>query len=226
MDRVPFFDLGITCGRFGHEHLGHQSLFDLGLKMCRRVYVIVGSAQERGTLRNPFPVETRINVIKETYPGMADNRLIVGGLNDLTNELDISSDWGKYLKSHIENKMHKFANLMVYGNDEFRSQWFAPEDLVNTTEMIVARSTIPISGTQIRGYLTIDDETSWQKCTSQMIHYMYPELRAELMSVPVYREIYNEVRRAKVMDLDSFMKVYSKFEEADRQQKLAELQKI
>lgn len=225
MDSVPQFDLGITCGRFGHEHLGHQSLFDLGLKMCRRVYVIVGSAQERGTLRNPFPVETRIRVIKETYPGMTDNRLIVGGLNDLTNELDISSDWGKYLKNHIESKMHKFANLMVYGNDEFRSQWFAPEDLVNTTEMIVARSTIPISGTQIRGYLTINDEASWQKCTSQMIHYLYPELRAELMSVPVYRDIYDEVRRSKIMDLDAFMKVYSKYEKADRQQKLAVIAK-
>lgn len=41
------------------------------------------------------------------------------------------------------------------------------------------------------------------------------------MAVPVYREIYDKVRRAKVMDLDAFMKVYKMYEEEDRQQKMA-----
>ncbi len=224
MNTSPKFDLGVACGRFGHEHLGHQSLFDMGLNLCKRVYIIVGSAQERGTLRNPFPVETRIRVIRESYPGVPESQLVIGGLNDMTNELDINEEWGRYLKSHIESKMHKFARLMIYGNDEFRSRWFAPEDLVNTAELVVPRSTIPISGTQVRGLLTIDDEKGWQKCTSEMIHYLYPELRAELMSVPVYKEIYDLVRREKLMDLDAFMRIYARFEEADRQKKLAELQ--
>ena len=43
------------------------------------------------------------------------------------------------------------------------------------------------------------------------------------MSVPVYRDIYDEVRKQKVMDLDSFMKVYTKYEEMDRLMKLAEI---
>lgn len=225
MDSVPQFDLGVVCGRFGHEQIGHKSLFDVGLRMCRRVYIIVGSAQERGTLRNPFSVETRIKVIKETYPGIQESRLVVAGLNDMTNELDVNEEWGKYLKKHIESKMHKFANLMIYGNDEFRSRWFASEDLVNTAELVVPRSTIPVSGTQVRGLLTIDAEREWQKCTPELVHYMYPQLRAELMEVSAYKEIYDIVRRGKVMDLDAFMKVYKTFEDEDKKKKLAELQK-
>ncbi len=115
MDHTPFFDLAVVCGRFGHEHLGHKSLFDYGLTFCKRLFVIVGSAQERDTLRNPFSVETRIEVIKETYPGVPESRLIVGGLNDMSNELDVNEAWGKYLKAYIENKVRKFPNLMVYG---------------------------------------------------------------------------------------------------------------
>lgn len=225
MDSVPQFDLGVVCGRFGHEQIGHKSLFDFGLKMCRRVYIIVGSAQERGTLRNPFSVETRIKVIKETYPGIQESRLVVAGLNDMTNELDVNEEWGKYLKEHIESKMHKFANLMIYGNDEFRSRWFASEDLVNTAELVVPRATIPVSGTQVRGLLTIDAEREWQKCTPELVHYMYSQLRAELMGVSAYKEIYDIVRRGKVMDLDAFMKVYKTFEDEDKKKKLAELQK-
>ena len=125
MQQKKYFDLGVVVGRFGHEHLGHVSLFDTSMMLCKRTLVLVGSAQESGTLRNPFRVESRIEVIKETYPGSSDEELTVRGLNDLTNECDITPDWGKYVRSQVEYHKHKFANLMIYGNDDNRSKWFA-----------------------------------------------------------------------------------------------------
>lgn len=59
----------------------------------------------------------------------------------------------------------------------------------------------------------------------ELIHYLYKELREELMSVPVYKEIYDQVRRSKVMDLDTFMKVYKRYEDEDRKKKLNQLKK-
>lgn len=220
-----FYDLGFVCGRFGHEHIGHVSLFDTCMSLCKRTLILVGSAQESGTLRNPYRVETRIDVIKETYPGISEDVLMIRGINDLSNEYDITSDWGKYVKKEVISHKHKFANLMVYGNDEFRSKWFAPEDLIGTAELILPRSTIPISGTMIRGLLTIDNEEAWQKSTHPLIHGMYPRLRDELMVIPEYKEIYNEIRQGKLMDLDAFMKVYKKYEDADKAKKIAELNK-
>ncbi len=224
MSNYKFYDLGVICGRFGHEHLGHVSLFDNCMALCKRTLILVGSAQEHGTLRNPWRVETRIDVIKETYPGMSEDILMVRGINDMTNEYDITFDWGKYVKSEIEYHKHKFANLMVYGNDEFRSKWFAPEDLVGTAELIIPRSTLPISGTMIRGLLVTDNESKWQEFTHPLIHGLYGRLRDELMSVPVYREIYDKIRSSD-MSLDSFMKIYDEYEANDKAQKLAELNK-
>lgn len=224
MNTYKFYDLGVVCGRFGHAQLGHVSLFDNCMALCKRTLILVGSSQEFGTLRNPFRVETRIDVIKEIYPGESEDTLMVRGLRDLSNEYDITSDWGKFVKSEIEFHKHKFANLMVYGNDEFRSKWFAPEDLVGTAELIIPRSTIPISGTMVRGMLVIGDESNWQKATHPLIHGMYGRLRDELMSVPVYQQIYNQIRTGD-LSLDSFMKVYSELEEKDKKSKLAELQK-
>lgn len=224
MSDYKFYDLGVVCGRFGHEQLGHVSLFDTCQSLCKRTLILVGSAQESGTLRNPFRVETRIDVIRETYPGESEETLMVRGINDLTNEYDVTSDWGKFVKSEVEHHKHKFASLMVYGNDEFRSKWFAPEDLIGTAELIIPRSTIPISGTQVRGMLVVDDESSWQKSTHPLIHGMYGRLRDELMSVPIYKEIYNKVRRGN-MDLDSFMHIYKEYEEQDKARKLAEIAK-
>lgn len=45
------------------------------------------------------------------------------------------------------------------------------------------------------------------------------------MAVPVYKEIYDQVRKSRVMDLDTFMKVYKKYEAIDRKKKLAQLKK-
>ena len=222
----PHYDLGVVCGRFAHAHVGHKSLFDTSLSLCKRTCILVGSAQERGTLRNPYSVETRIKVIREMYPGIPESTLTIVGLNDMTNELDINADWGRYFKQHVESKMHKFASLMIYGNDEFRSNWFAPEDLTNTAEFIISRSTLPISGTDMRGFLVCDDEESWQKYTDPLVHGMYAELRDELMAVAVYKEIYDQIRRYKVMDLDTFKKVYSKYEAADKEKKLEAIKKL
>ena len=224
MSNFKFYDLGVVCGRFGHEQIGHVSLFDTCMALCKRTLILVGSAQEHGTLRNPFRVETRIEVIRETYPGESEEVLMVRGINDLSNEYDVTSDWGKYVKSEVEFHKHKFASLMVYGNDEFRSQWFAPEDLVGTAELIIPRSTIPISGTMVRGYLVINDEKNWQKATHPLIHGMYSKLRDELMNVPVYKEIYDQIRVGD-MSLDSFMKVYKELEAEDKKKKLDQLKK-
>jgi nicotinamide-nucleotide adenylyltransferase len=224
MSRFQKRDVGAICGRFNHEHLGHVSLINHGFVYCKRLLILVGSAQESMTLRNPYSLETRIDVIKETFPDIPEETLMIRGLKDLTNELDISIDWGKYVKEQIELYMHKFASMMLYGNDDFRSRWFSPEDLVNTTELIVARSTIPISATMVRGFLVINNESAWQKCTDENIHSMYARLRTELMQVPVYKQIYDEIRRGS-MDLDSFMKVYKELEAADKEAKLAAIQK-
>lgn len=180
------YDTGLLVGRFQTFHIGHQSLVEAGKKLCDRMIILVGSAQESGTERNPFNISTRIDCIKEVYG--CDSGIQIYGLSDLTTEDDISPEWGKYLLDNVKRYIHKTPELMIYGNDESRSRWFDVEDIKDTSEFIVPRSRIPISATMIRQLMVEDNRTEWMRWTDPKLHKMYDRLRAELMEVTVYRE--------------------------------------
>lgn len=141
------YKIGMICGRFQTLHNGHEILFNTGLELCEELLIFVGSAQEHGTERNPFKVETRIKMIKSVYD---IENVKVFGLDDLTNENDFTVEWGKYLLENAKRRIGNCPNVMIYGNDESRSRWFAAEDIKNISEVIINRNDLPISATMIR----------------------------------------------------------------------------
>ena len=48
-----------------------------------------------------FNISTRMKVIRECYPDT--QRVHIYALADLTNENDITTDWGKYVLDNIDN---------------------------------------------------------------------------------------------------------------------------
>lgn len=181
------YDCGLICGRFQTFHKGHESLVETGLKLCDRLLILVGSAQECGTERNPFNINTRTKMLKTIY---GDNQnIMIYGLADLTNENDITPDWGRYLLKNVDRYIYKAPELMIYGNDEARSRWFDPEDIKDTSEFIVNRGRIPISATMVRESMVFDRRKEWMSMVNPRLHKMYDELRGELMSVEFYQEM-------------------------------------
>ena len=189
------YDVGLIVGRFQHFHIGHKSLVENAYKLCDRVLILVGSAQESGTLRNPYLPSTRIDVIREIY-GRDNDILQVKELNDLTDENDITPDWGRYVLKNVKTHIRKAPSLMVYGNDEFRSKWFAPEDIEDTAELVIPRSKIPISATLLREALVKDNFEYWSKFVDEKTHKMYDRLRRELLATDPYREMYENILNA------------------------------
>lgn len=61
------YDVGLVCGRFQTFHKGHEKLVDTGLLLCDRLLILIGSAQESGTERNPFNINTRTKILREIY---------------------------------------------------------------------------------------------------------------------------------------------------------------
>ena len=222
MKKEKLYNLGVVCGRFGHIHKAHALLIKASLNLSQKTMVLVGSTQESKTLRNPFSVQTRKKCIKATFPNVSEEYLIIQGMEDLSNEYDINGKWGKYVKNKIEQYTGTFADLMVYGNDESRDKWFDKEDIVNTSQLVVPRSKFEISATMVRGLLLLGDKKRWMKFVPNEIHFMYEDLRNELLSVPVYKEIYEKLPKK---DLESFMAIYKKYEEQDKKMKLAEISK-
>lgn len=186
------YDTGLLVGRFQTFHKGHQKLVETGLLLCDRLLVLVGSAQECGTERNPLNVETRIQMIKAVYP---DERVMIYALSDLTHEDDITPDWGRYLLDNVDRYIYKAPELMIYGNDESRSRWFDTEDIKDTSEFIVNRGALPISATMLRELMVKDDRREWMKWVDPKLHKMYNRLRDELMAVPFYQEMAKDFKR-------------------------------
>lgn len=180
------YDTGLICGRFQTFHKGHEKLVDTALLLCDRVLILVGSSQECGTERNPLNINTRTKMLREIY-GDSPN-IMIYGLADLTNENDIRPEWGRYLLDNVDRYIYKNPEVMIYGNDESRSQWFDKKDLKNTTELIINREELPISATMLRQLMLEDNRKEWMKWVNPKLHKMYDELRSELLSVPFYRE--------------------------------------
>ena len=174
------YDVGFVCGRFQTFHKGHEKLIETAKLLCDRVLIFIGSAQECGTERNPFNINTRTKMLREVYG--YDNDIMIYALSDMTNENDITPEWGKYLINHVKRYIHKSPELMIYGNDDSRSGWFDKETLENTAELIINRNDLPISGTQLRDLMLKDKREEWMKLVNPKLHKIYDELRAELLT--------------------------------------------
>ena len=181
------YDVGLICGRFQTFHKGHESLVETGLNLCDRLLILIGSAQECGTERNPLNINTRTKMLKAVYGN--NPNIMIYGLADLTNEHDITPDWGKYLLGNADRYIYKVPELMISGNDEERADWFAPEDVVDMSQLIVNRGRIPISATQIRQFMVSDNRKEWMKWVNPKLHKLYNEIRSELMTVPFYQQM-------------------------------------
>lgn len=180
------YDCGVVCGRFQTFHIGHESLIDTALRLCDRVLILVGSAQEYGTERNPLTINTRTKMLREIYGDSPE--IMIFGINDLTNENDIRPEWGKYFLENVDRYIYKLPEVMIYGNDEARSRWFNVDDIKEVTEVIVNRGKIPISATMVRDFMVQDNRREWQKWVNPKLHKMYDEIRRELMTVPYYQK--------------------------------------
>lgn len=216
------YELGLVLGRFGHEHLDHENLINTSITLCEKTLILVGSAQEFGTLRNPFDIDTRISIIKDIHP-LTEDTLIIRGINDLKNEFNNDVSWGKFVKSEVERHMGKFADLIIYGNDPIKRTWFDQNDILNTSELFVPRGYDSLSATYVRGLLTIGDKDNWKKATSPRIHNRYEELREKLLAVPAYQQIYNELH--KDFSFSNYIYVYDKYVQIDKHHKLEALSK-
>lgn len=181
------YDVGMIVGRFQTFHKGHQHLVNTALKLCDRVLILVGSAQECGTERNPLNVETRIRMIRQIYDN--ENIVMIYALPDLTNENDVRPEWGRYLLDNVDRYIYKNPEVYIFGNDEARGfTWFTPEDLKYTTQLILNRQDIPISATMLRDLMVLDERRLWMQWVDPKLHKFYDTMRAELMSVPFYKE--------------------------------------
>lgn len=172
------FETGIIVGRFEHIHIGHQKIIGIGLKLCERVLVFIGSVNQRKSERNPYSYEYRKSLFEIIYKEEIESgRMIIKPLSDLEDSSLLSPAWGKYVLSTAKDILGKYPDCIIYGKDKDIFKCFAKEDVKNITEVLVDRKSLGISATMMRQYLKEDNKEEWEKYADPKIWYKYDELK-------------------------------------------------
>lgn len=193
------YDSALIVGRFQHPHIGHEHLINSALAVSGRVLILLGSAQEVGTVRNPFSTSTRTEMIRAMYPDR--ETVLIGEIPDLDNgdEKLVTADWARHVMSMTKIHLRKIPEVMVYGGESQNTNWFSVDENISfmtrgMSELIVSRTRHVISATKMRNYLLKDEFADWSKFASQHLHKHYDRLRGELMNSPGYAEIIRKSR--------------------------------
>ena len=178
------FELSLVLGRFNHLHNGHKMIIDMSRKISKKTLILIGSSEKSGTVRNPYDVKIRRNIIEKVYNNQED--IIIGELKDLTNEADATIEWGRYLLKNVEIIAGRKPDVMIYGKDDSRKGWFDEDDVKDITDIIVSRKKMEISATRIRELLVEDNYDLWCKFVPKEIQGEYEFLRNELLKIKEY----------------------------------------
>ena len=93
-------DYAVYIGRFQPFHNGHAQVVEHALTIAKKVIVILGSAQESLTAKNPFTVFERTKFITETFKDHVDRITVLSMEDKPTNE-----EWASSVKDLVRNEI-------------------------------------------------------------------------------------------------------------------------
>jgi len=184
---------GVIVGRFQPFHKGHQHIIDKIIADGLRPVIVLGSAQEMYTDKNPFtPLERMfmISLLYNTNTIAVDilalddsedwddwyDRLVLGIMKDVTPNLD-------EVTIYLHDKLEDLQNFTFRGTDYTDSSYseMFKVDGMHTTQLKI--SDIDVRAKQIRENFT--------KCTS----YLDPKHHEYICSIRGYDEINHKFSR-------------------------------
>lgn len=165
------FALGILVGRFQVVHAGHEQMIHTAMALCDRVGIFIGSSQESGTSKNPFPYALRRQLLENLFGDGVE----VYPLPDIG--VGNTAAWGDYVLENVQACFGRLPDLLVSGKESRRLDWFDSVQGVRIAELYIPK-TIEISASKMREYLIADEREIWESYVNQKNHALYQELRA------------------------------------------------
>ncbi len=128
-DNACQYDCLVFIGRFQPVHHGHVAIMEEALRRARQVIVLVGSAWQARSLRNPFTFDERTRMIRSCFGEDANARLEIVPLLDALYNDDV---WVRDVQRKVRDIARPQANRMprialigaTHGNDNARSSYY------------------------------------------------------------------------------------------------------
>ena len=152
------YNHSFMIARFQPFHKGHKSIIDKMLKNSKNITIILGSAQEHGTKKNPLDVEQREKLIRNIYGEKESIKIL--SLNDI--ECD-SNDWYKHVIEFLKKEVPEFGPPDAYycgdmENGKYYDKGDFKIELVNRENQVGFKKT---SASEIREMITNHDD-NWK----------------------------------------------------------------
>lgn len=105
-------DIAVLIGRFQPVHNGHLALLHEAARQARRVLVIVGSAFQARTPKNPFTWQERAALIERSAGAALEGRLIVRPARDYYDE----PRWAEVVRQEVARIAPPDASVALVGH--------------------------------------------------------------------------------------------------------------
>ncbi|MES2206857.1 MAG: bifunctional nicotinamide-nucleotide adenylyltransferase/Nudix hydroxylase [Pseudomonadota bacterium] len=100
---VHTFDYLVFIGRFQPFHKGHESVVQHALKLCRTLVILIGSAERPRSIKDPWTVQERINMIERSLSYHDKEKLLFGNVHDtLYND----EAWARSVQEEVKRLTH------------------------------------------------------------------------------------------------------------------------
>jgi cytidyltransferase-like protein len=184
--------IGVFLARLQPVHNAHLYVIKQALLENDEVYVIVGSANKKETIRNPFSIALRRELLKlaiEDEAGIeAVGKLHVLELADWSTENDVENqkEWGNYLYYNIVSRIGQKDFTIYYSDEpEIMLNWFEDRLKEKISFRFLERNGIfdGLSATKIRQAFGDDNKEYIEKfCPAVVVRNFY-QLKSMWMDV-------------------------------------------
>lgn len=143
------FDCLVFIGRFQPPHLGHLAVIHQALKCARKVIVLVGSAWQARSLRNPWSFEERSQMLRSAFDDDSASHLEFVPLLDALYNNDVwVSDVQRKVRDFAPPNLARLPRIGLIGASRGQSSYYL--SLFPQWESVSVAMVEGISASQIR----------------------------------------------------------------------------
>lgn len=179
--KIMAFNNGIIIGRFQPFHNGHLSMIMKALSICDHVWILVGSSQEYGTLKNPYSYSFRKECIESatSVTSVIAKRISIMPLPDAG--VGDGPEWGDYVMKHFMQQSNVIPDIIITAQENVRTNWF--NNYVDRIALLALPKQDNIHATDIRKFLIEDNFPEFAMRTPIQLWEKYPIMRKEILSI-------------------------------------------
>lgn len=175
------FDCLVFIGRFQPPHLGHLAVIHEALKRARQVIVLIGSAWQARSLRNPWRFEERRDMLRDCFDVDENRRLEIEPLLDALYNDDVwVRDVQRKVRDIARPRQGKLPRIGLIGANRGQSSYYL--SLFPQWESVSVSLVEGISASQIRERLFHSSASAADYLSTGAAHDLPPRVHRSLLA--------------------------------------------